>query len=190
MKTIPAICFLLILTACGGKNKYRKAADEMASNAPEPTNMNAGKREYTIAIPEGWTAEHRSANGVDYYFLLAPKTKDDPNTNINVTTEFMQHLSLEDYEAKSIESVKKYIPTSAITAQGDIDANGLNGKWYSYTIEPQGIKASLVNYVFPKDGIAYTITAGTQTKDAARYRNTFDSVARSLRFTRSNLLKK
>lgn len=181
---IVCVLFLLfvLLTACKEKNKYRKAADEIAANVPNAKNMNVGKENYTIDIPYGWTTEHRSAYGVDYYFLLAPKTEEDPNTNINVITEYMQNLNLDDYITKTIESIKKSIPGASILGQGDIAADSLKGGWYSYTMVPQGIKATLVCYIFPKDGIAYIITAGTQTKDAARYRSTFDSAAKSLRF--------
>ena len=181
MKTVYlSIYFLVILTAC--KSRYRKAADEIASNAPAPIHMNAGKESYTLYIPKGWETAKRTEHGIDMYFLLAPKTENDPNTNINVITESMQNLSLEDYEEGSIASVKKYVPGAVILDKGEIHANGIKGCWYSYTMEPQGIKASLVCYIFPGNGVAYSITAGTQTKDAARYRATFDKVARSFKF--------
>jgi hypothetical protein len=96
----------------------------------------------------------------------------------------MQNLSLNEFKAKTIESVKHSIPSASILAEGEIEANGLKGSWYSYSMEPQNIKATLVSYIYPKNGVAYTITAGTQTKDAARYRSTFDSVARSLKFSK------
>lgn len=176
------IFFLIIAAACKSKSNYRKAADEIAANSQGTTNMNAGKRNYSLYIPEGWTSEHRNAYGVDCYFILAPKTATDPNTNINVVTEYMQNLGLDEYKARTIESIKKAIPSASILAQGDINANGLKGGWYSYSMVPQGIEATLVCYIFPQDSVAYIITAGTQTKDASRYRSTFDSVARSFKF--------
>ena len=144
--------------------------------------MNVGKQNYHLYIPEGWTTEHRTAYGVDYYYLLAPKTAEDPNTSINVITEDMQNLSLDEFRDKTIESVKGAIPSASNFTEGGLIANGLAGKWYSYTMEPQGIKATLVCYIFPKEGIAYSITAGTQTKNVSHYRTLFDSVARSFRF--------
>jgi hypothetical protein len=148
----------------------------------QPTNMNAGKLSYSIYIPSGWTTENRTLYGVNYYYLMAPKTEEDPNTNVNVVTEDMRSLSLEEYRTETINSVKRAIPTAAHFEKGDVTANGLQGAWYSYTMEPQGIKVSLVSYIFPKNKIAYIITAGTQAKDASRYRKLFDSVAMSLRF--------
>ena len=131
MKIVYIPFLLVLLTACREKSKYRKAADEIAANVTDAKNMNAGKENYTIDVPNGWTTEHRSAYGVDYYFLLPPKTEKDPNTNINVITEYMQNLSLDDYRKKTIESVKKSIPGASILGQGDITADGLKGGWYS-----------------------------------------------------------
>lgn len=177
-----SLFLLIILISCNNKSKYRKAADEIAANAPAPTNMNSGKDQYSLYIPVGWTTEHRLVYGVNYYFLSAPKTPDDPNTNINVASEYMQNLSLEEYRQKTIESIQKAIPSATILAQGDFTSEYLKGVWYSYAMAPQGIKATLVCYIFPKGGVAYIITAGTQTKDAIRYRGLFDSIARSFKF--------
>lgn len=168
------------MAAC--KSKYRKAADEIASKAPNPTNMNVGREKYTVQIPNEWTTEQRQAYGVDYYYLRAPKTTDDPNTNINIATEFMQNLTLEDYLDETIKSIKKGIPSAEILGKGEIVAKDLKGVWYSYNMESQGIEATLVSNIFPKDGVAYILTAGTQTKDVVRYKDTFDKVAKSFRF--------
>lgn len=182
MKILPLLFLLMAIAACKSETKYRKAADEIAATIPPSENLNAGKARYTVDVPKGWTTNHRTEYGVDFYFLTAPKTKDDPNTNINVMTEYMQNLSLEDYRAGSIESVKKAIPSASIINQGDIMANEIKGVWYSYSMAPQGIESTLVSYIFPYGGNAYIITAGTQTKDASRYRSLFDSVATSLKF--------
>ena len=173
---------LVILIACDARSKHKKAADEIAVKMTGTKGLNVGKQNYHLYIPDGWTTEHRSAYGIDYYFLFAPKTIEDPNTSINVMTEFMQNLSLEDYRIKAIQSVKGAIPSASNFAQGELNANGLKCAWYSYTMEPQGIRAALVSYIFQKNGIAYQLTAGTAIKDAARYRSLFDSVARSFKF--------
>jgi hypothetical protein len=176
------LCSFVILTAWDCRSKNRKAADEISAKMAESTNMNVGKQNYSLYIPEGWTTEYRTVYGIDYYYLLAPKTEQDPNTSINVITEYMQNFSLSEFRDRTIESVKMAIPSASNFTQGFLTANGLAGSWYSYTMEPQGIKATLVCYIFPKDGIAYSITAGTSTKNATHYRRLFDSVARSFRF--------
>src|SRR5579859_4153437 len=176
------LTFLFILPACDLRSRNQKAVDEMAAKMPKPANMNAGKQNYSLYIPNGWSTEHRQAFGVDFYYLFAPQTKDDPNTIINVATEAMQNAGLDKFRTQTIESVKRTIPSAANFAQGEVIANGVQGGWYSYTMEPQGIRAALVTYIFPKNGVAYIITAGTQTRDASRYRSLFDSVARSLQF--------
>ena len=178
------VCIVYIgMTSC--KTKYKKAADEIAQQVGDPgKNMNAGKMNYIVQVPYGWTTEDKEAYGIKYYYLRAPKTMDDPNTNINVTTEFMEGLTLDDYLAATIQSIKDNIPSATILDQGEIVANGLKGVWYSYDMKPQGIDATLVSYIFPKDNVAYILTGGTQTKDFLKYRSTFDRVAKSFRFNR------
>jgi hypothetical protein len=183
MRVFSVIIFLILIAgAC--KSNYRKAADEIASKIPpsEAVNMNAGKETYTIYVPDGWSTKYKREYGVEYYFISAPKTIDNPNTNINVTTEFMQDLSLEDYAELTVTSIKNNIPGANILDQGSIIANGLEGRWYCYQMETQGIKATLTSYIFPKNGVAYIITAGTQTKDASKFKATFDTVAKSFKF--------
>ena len=41
-----SIVILIAATSC--KSKYQKAADEIVSKAPEPTNMNVGKEKYNL----------------------------------------------------------------------------------------------------------------------------------------------
>lgn len=180
IRTIP-VFLLVALTACNYKSNYRKAAEDIVEKIPDTRNLNVGSRNYSLDVPAGWATEHRQEHGIDYYFLFAPKTEADPNTNINVITERMQNLSLEVFVKKTIEQVKRSIPSAVILDQGEVEANNLKGVWYSYRMEPRGIKATLVSYIFPKDGVAYIITAGTQTKDADGYRSTFDAVARSFK---------
>jgi hypothetical protein len=173
---------LVLLIACDLRSRNRRAADAIVSKMPATTNMNVGKQNYRLTIPKGWTTEHRTVYGIDYYYLLAPKNDDDPNTSLNVITEDMQNLPLEEFTTKTIESVSNAIPSASNFVQGEITANALKGRWYSYTMEPQGLKAVLVSYIFPKNGTAYVITAGTVPRNASRYRSLFDSVAESLEF--------
>lgn len=174
------LLFLTILLSC--KSKYRRAADKILKHTPQSTNMNLGGQNYMVDVPPGWTLSHQTIRDIDICFLAAPKTKEDPNTNMNILTEYMQNLSLEIYKAKTIESVKKSVPGAVILDEGDIEANGLKGGWYSYTMDVTGVKASLVSYIFPWHGIAYILTGGTQVEGAKRYRSTFDAIARSFRF--------
>ena len=177
---------LTTVVSCKAKSgsNYLKAAKEVLGSVPAPTNknMNVGTENYSLYIPKGWTTAHWTYAGINYYTLHAPVSENDPNTNVNVITENMQNLSLDVYKEKTIESIKKGIPSAFITGEGDIETNSFNGGWYSYTMEPAGVKASIVAYMFPKDGVAYIITAGTQKKDADRYRSTFDSIAKSFKF--------
>lgn len=143
----------MAVAACTYKSNHRKAAEDIIEKIPDTKNLNTGKRSYVLDVPVGWETKHQTAYGIDYYFLLAPKTLADPNTNINVMTESMLHLSLETYLKKAKEQVKLSISSAVILDEGSITAGSLKGAWYKYSMEPRGIKATLVCYIFPKDNV-------------------------------------
>lgn len=180
MKKIVGLLVLTLALACNTK-KQPKTAEEVLSSINK-TNLNKGSQDYHLDTPEGWTTEHKTIQGINYYYLIAPNTGDVPSPNINLLTESMQGVSLKEYIKKSLSSLKQVLPTSEVKANGDIEANGIEGAWYNYTMEMQGVKADLMAYVFPKDGIAYVITGICPPAKAGKYRPIFDSVAKSLKF--------
>ena len=177
---IASIIMLPSLSAC--QSDSGRYAKKILENSPSPVNMNAGKDQYTVYLPDGWTTSSQTYNEVDYYFLIAPQTADDPNTNINITTEYMQEMSLIEYVAGDKASIMKSVPGATMLDEGTITADTCKGVWFRYTMDGEGVHATLISYVFPHKGVAYALTAGTQTKDAARYRPLFDKIASSLRF--------
>ncbi|RFM31114.1 DcrB-related protein [Chitinophaga silvisoli] len=179
MKKIVGLLVLTLALACNTKQQP-KTAEEVLSTINK-TNLNKGSQNYHLDTPEGWTTDHKTIQGINYYYIIAPNTGEVPSPNINLLTESMQGASLKDYIAKSLSSLKQVLPTSEVKASGDITANGIQGAWYNYTMEMQGVKAYLMAYVFPKDGIAYVITGICPPDKATKYRPVFDSVAKSFK---------
>lgn len=184
MKIIyPIILLIAASFACNdNRSPARKAADKIFDKIPSTKNMNAGTTNYSLFVPEGWTTKRQSYRGIDYYFLLAPKTIDDPQTNINLITEDMRGVDLDKFVAASITSLKQIIPSAKILEKGKLTANGIKGRWYRYSMEPEGMKVVMIGYIFPKDGVCYIISCGTIPENFARHRSTFDKVAKSLKF--------
>ena len=179
---------LAIFTAC--KSRREKAVDELLSKAgPMGPDVDAHRLDYILYVPDGWTTRRQLAYDVNYYFLNPPKTNDAP-ADINLVTVNMQNVPLQEFREKMIESLKAATPDASDFEEGNVIANGREGVWYSYTMSPQGMNASFVCYIFPKDGVAYMITAGTFPEYASRYRSLFDSVARSLKFVEPESVEK
>jgi hypothetical protein len=101
---------------------------------------------------------------------------------MNILNESMQNASFDEYKSQTNVNLKKMIPSAEVLNTGDIAAGDLKGAWTHYTMEQNGMKLDLVNYVFPKDGVAYIITATTKEGKMDQYRSTFDGVAKSFRF--------
>ncbi|WP_341841201.1 PsbP-related protein [Chitinophaga caseinilytica] len=185
MKKLLSIIILIATASACNNNKSRnlKAAEEIFDKVPSTENMNAGKHHYTVFIPDGWITSRQTYQGVEYYFVTAPKTPDDPNTNVNVISENMRGMDLDKFFTGAMVSLRQAIPSAEILDEGDVTAHGIEGRWYIYTMEPQGVKAKLISYIFPKEGVAYILTAGTQPQDFDRHKPTFDKIAKSLKFS-------
>ena len=146
-------------------------------------NMNEGKSKYSIFVPENWTTEQKKIGGIDYYFLLAPKTKEDPNTNVNIITENMRDMDLYTFRKGAIKSLLKTIPSVNITDTGSIRSDtGLLGVWYTYTFSEEDTEAKLKSFFYSKDRIAYVITAGTIKQNFDKYLELIDKIGSSFKF--------
>ncbi|WP_343691601.1 hypothetical protein [Chitinophaga sp.] len=179
MRKIVGLLFLTLALACNTK-KQPKTADEVLSSVNK-TNLNKGRQDFHLDTPEGWTTDRKTVQGIDYYYIIAPNTGEVPGTNINMVSESMQGITLKEYITKSMSTLKRLLPTSEIIANGDIEVNGIQGVWYNYTMEMQGVKADLMAYVLPKDGIAYVITGTCPPGKKGKYRPIFDAVAKSFK---------
>ena len=179
MRKIVGLLFLTLALACNTK-KQPKTADEVLSSINK-TNLNKGSQDFHLDTPEGWTTDRKTIQGINYYYIIAPNTGEVPSPNINLVSESMQGVTLKEYITKSLSSLKQILPTSQVIANGDIEANGMQGAWYNYTMEMQGVKANLMAYVFSKDGIAYVITGTCPPVKSGKYRPIFDSVAKSFK---------
>lgn len=183
MNKTTLIIFTLILCISACKSK-RSTADEIMDKLPaNKENLNVGDQNYTLYVPENWTTKHTTYRGVNYYFLMAPHVPGDFNTNVNVVTENMHDDDLTTYETNTLATMLRVMPTAKITDKGgDIDANGIKGTWFAYSITQDGTALNLVCYIFPVNKVAYIITATTTPALAVNYRETFDKIARSLSF--------
>jgi hypothetical protein len=179
MRKILGLLVLTFAFACNN-NKQPKTAEDVLSSINK-TNLNKGSEDFHLDTPEGWTTDKKTIQGINYYYIISPQTGDVPNPNINLVTESMQGVSLETYITKSLSSLEQILPGSKIVANGDIEANGVKGAWYNYTMEMQGVKADLMAYVYPAGGIAYVITGICTPGKKAKYRPIFDAVAKSFK---------
>lgn len=181
-----ATAVLLFATSCKTDNKKLNKDDakpmtneEILEKASTSKNINVGDKVYLVDIPNGWTTKDTSINNLKFYFLVAPTSDADFRTNINIINESMQGISFDEYKKKTIESMKHYMPNVEILESGDMKASDLAGSWFHYNLTQSGIKLGIINYTFPKDGIAYIITATTKAENLDKYRITFDAVAKS-----------
>lgn len=182
-KTLTSLCLFMLLSLYSCHNN-KSTADEVFDKLPaNKENLNVGDQDYTLYVPENWTTKHTTYRGVNYYFLMAPHVPGDFNTNVNVVTENMHDDDLTTYETNTIATMLRVMPTAKITDKGgEIEANGIKGTWFAYSMTQDGTPLNLVCYIFPVNKVAYIITATTTPALAQNYRGTFDKIARSLKW--------
>lgn len=170
---------LLILTAC--KAKTKNTPEDFLNKLTNKQNFNVGKHKYTVNVPDGWTTKNSTHSGIDYFFLIAPRTEPNSNTSINFITENMAGFDLDTYTSLAKKNLKNDIPSVNFLESGSLN-NGTQSNWYSYTFTFDQNEVFCLTYIFAKDGIAYVMTNATHKKDSSLYRSTFEEVAKSFRF--------
>lgn len=175
------IPFLFFFNSCISQNKEKTLEERVIDLGTD--NMNEGRSKYSIYVPENWTTKQERINGIDFYFLLAPKTKEDPKTNVNIISENMRDMDLYTFREGGIKSLLKTIPSAIITDTGSVRSDtGLLGVWYIYTFSEDGTVAKLKSFYYSKDKIAYVITAGTIKKNFDKYLELIDKIGSSFKF--------
>ena len=133
---------------------------------------------FSINIPAGWRHHTEMSNGFKIFFLNAPPSAGF-SPNLNILTEHMQGLTTAQYLRISKENMIKQ--NFVFDAEGDFQANGITGSYFSTTLDYQGRKLSLKTFNFFKSGLAYIITGTCLGSQAGAYRPIFDKTVMSFK---------
>src|SRR5215472_2254448 len=123
---------LVFLVACQSEShRLRNAPDD--TDGVQPTQQKINNEHYELRMPKGWKRINKTVYGRTYLFLQAPGSNSDTNTIIYVTSNDMHNVNLDTYFSQILQEAN--IPSLGVTLvdRGDIEANGIIGKWYSYT---------------------------------------------------------
>jgi len=133
---------------------------------------------FSITIPRGWSHHTEISSGFKIFFLNAPPS-DSFSSNLNILTEDMHGLTKAQYIQTSKEQMKKQ--NFIFDGEGDFQANGIKGSYFSTTFDYQGRKLSLKTFNFIKGGLAYVITGTCLGSQADVYRPIFDKTVASFK---------
>lgn len=166
----------------GCQPKTPKTADQILEEGGKNPAINAGTGKYSFTIPEGWRRMDTTMQNIRFTYLFAPVENNASfHPNINIGTEDMRGLSLDEYFDKNVSSLGQYMENFAAGTASARATNGNKLKIQEYTHTMNGIDMDVTMAVIPKDGIAYVVTITTPKGHRADYQKEFDEVVNSFR---------
>ncbi len=180
---VKAILFssLLFTAFFSCKNKPATAGEllEKASKAP---GLNAGAGKFSVTAPDGWEKKDTVMNGITFLFVWSPVSSATQafRPNMNVVTENMGGISFDEYVKRNQSTMGQYFEQYKEVDNGNIETNGMQGKWMRYSHVQNGYTLDNMVYMFPKNGIAYVLTGATIQGDMDKYRDKYEAIAKSL----------
>ncbi len=115
----------------------------------DTSNTGTTAKGISVTYPSNWTK--KTVSGTDSYYL------DDKGTNVNLVSESMQGLSIEDYNKASDEAVKKYLNIEAIGSKSGV-VNGKNVRSTFYNKTVNGKTVEVYQVFFYNNNTAYVFT--------------------------------
>ena len=149
-----------------------------ASHSP---GINAGTGKFDINTPAGWQRKDTIFGGISAVMLSTPSSDPTFRTNINVVSDSMQNLSIDDYEQQTILNLAKYVRQFVLTGKGEVVIGGIPARWIQYSQRPIGFDLSNICYLVPNKGIVYIITCSSLQSQMEQNRPPFDQAVLSFR---------
>lgn len=154
-----------------------KSADKNQQLPSTQPNFN-----YYVETPENWSmVDTVMENGMRIKLLKAPITLLLDSPFVNILIAYMQGDNIDDFFASNITYLKSNTQGIVILEKGEIDSTVYNGKWFTYSVEQNGMSRDKINYMIPVDGFAYMITCQTSKGKMNNYRRIFDKIAKSFK---------
>ena len=180
MKYLYIVLSAGIFVLAGCQPKTPKTAEQILEQAGQNPAMNAGAGKYTFTTPEGWKRMDTTMQNIQFTYLFAPvEAKVAFHPNINIGTEDMRGVSMDDYFDKNVGQMKQFMQNFTVGAQSARATNGNKLKIQEYSHSMSGIDMDVSMAVIPKNGIAYIITLTTEKGHRGDYQKEFDEVVNS-----------
>lgn len=158
---------LLALAGCGSD------AMDGYSRYEDPKNG------FAIQHPEDWEPLHGTGALVTFMAPAEPGTAG--RANVTVTMEPVPaSMTAAEYLEQAKPLLAQMLPEYEFGGQEPVTVGGVEGIRYSYTIEIQGHRMSLIGYALLAKGHAYVLTAGSLADRFDKHAETFDTICRSM----------
>jgi len=135
---------------------------------------------FSLTFPPDWEVNNSPSTLNPYLMMLGQ----DSEAQVEVTLEYYNYSSLEDFFEKVKEEVSQF-PGVKIISQGEESINGAPSYWFTYSFlasigpsDPQEPFQAIL-YLFSQGGNFFRIICLTKEDRFNDYLNTFQTIARS-----------
>lgn len=170
---------IILLSSC--KNQTSKETQVNPGESKQTVKPAEPNFNYTVEPPQNWTLYDTVIQGLKIRFVYPPASLSEDNPMVNIIITHMEGRNIDDFTFRNMDYLKGNLPGTVLLERGNIDTTKNAGQWFTYIKEQNGITRDMINYIIPLNGFAYMITCGTNKGTMAKYRLTFDRVAKSFK---------
>jgi hypothetical protein len=176
--TIFAITTFLILSCNSQPKKLDIDLKEIVKNNP---GINEGSGTFNINALDGWSKTDTSVSGVRFVILKSAveSSKDKFAENVNVVTEKLNGMNLEEYFNANLKSLQNGMPGFQNKSNQDLTINGLNSKQLNYSGNVSGYPIDVQVYFFVKNNVGYVITCSAEEGKMDKWASRFKEIVNS-----------
>ena len=135
---------------------------------------------FSLTFPSDWEVYNSPSTPNPYLMMIGQNSE----AQVEVTLEYHDYSSLEDFFKKAKEEVSQF-PGVAIISQGEESINGAPSYWFTYTFlasqgssDPQETFQAIL-YLFSQRGNFFRIICLTKESRFNDYLNIFQTIAHS-----------
>jgi hypothetical protein len=149
---------------------------------------NGGSKDYTIALPPGWTIVTDTINKAGGRFLKMKAPLDGAGDQLNeviaVITEKLIEPGLDNYFKNSKAGMQKNVPTILFSGEGNATINGIPAKWIRCSFLGNKMPYQLLMYLLVKDDVGFVITCTSDQKYYSKYEKLFRETINTFKLTK------
>ncbi len=166
------------------KAAQRRSDSILLQRANSAPGINAGAGHFYISVPQGWRRVDTLIGNIRAVILDTASSFTGFRTNLNIVSDSLRGMSVDDYLAGTIKSLAQYVPQFSLIGKGERTFGSRSSRWLHYSQNREGTGLENICYIIPDKGVAYILTCSALKGRLSRYFPAFEQAVTS--FTPEN----
>jgi len=159
--------------------EQRRSDSMLLQNANHTPGINAGAGHFSIGVPRGWRRVDTLLGNIRALVLDTASAISGFRTNINVVSDSLRGMSVDEYQNGTISSLAQYLPHFSLIGKGERTIGGRAARWLHYSQDRDGTILENICYIIPDNGIAYILTCSALKSRLLQNRSAFEQAVTS-----------